>query len=131
ELYADVFNKTYGFTTYGLRYFNVFGPRQDPDGAYAAVIPKWIAAMIKNESVNVYGDGETSRDFCYIKNVVQANILSATSTNECADVLNIAKGERTSLNELFSNLRLCLAESGVFYEKEPVYQEFRIGDVRH
>ena len=106
ELYADVFGKNYGLQSIGLRYFNVFGPRQDPEGAYAAVIPKWIASMIKGEPVYINGDGETSRDFCYITNVVQANLLAASTLNTEAvnQVYNIAVGGRTTLNESYTNL---------------------------
>jgi len=133
ELYADVFAKTYGFNTIGLRYFNVFGRRQDPDGAYAAVIPKWTAAMIKGEDVFINGDGETSRDFCFIENTVQANLLAATTKDMTArnQVYNVAVSGRTNLNELFSALKLSLARNGVHYTKEPVYRDFRAGDVRH
>lgn len=133
ELYADVFAKTYGFNTIGLRYFNVFGRRQDPDGAYAAVIPKWTAAMIKGEDVFINGDGETSRDFCFIENTVQANLLAATTKDITArnQVYNVAVSGRTNLNELFSALKLSLARNGVLYTKEPVYRDFRAGDVRH
>jgi len=133
ELYADVFSKTYGFRTVGLRYFNVFGKRQDPDGAYAAVIPKWTAAMIKGEPVYINGDGETSRDFCYIGNTVQANLLAATTHNEDAknQVYNVAVSGRTSLNQLFHSLRQALQSNHIEYRNEPVYREFRAGDVRH
>ena len=133
ELYADVFAKTYGFKTIGLRYFNVFGKRQDPDGAYAAVIPKWTAAMIANEEVFINGDGETSRDFCFIENTVQANILAATTDDEAAknQVYNVAVGDRTTLNLLFEAIRRSLAENGVNYDKTPTYRDFRSGDVRH
>ncbi|WP_299188355.1 NAD-dependent epimerase/dehydratase family protein [uncultured Psychrobacter sp.] len=133
ELYAEVFARSYGFKSVGLRYFNVFGRRQDPDGAYAAVIPKWTAAMIANDDVYINGDGETSRDFCYIDNTVQANILAATSTNpEAKDqVYNVAVGDRTTLNELFNSIKSALAENNVKYDKEPVYRDFREGDVRH
>lgn len=134
ELYADVFARTYGFKTIGLRYFNIFGRRQDPDGAYAAVIPKWIAAMIKNEPVYINGDGETSRDFCYIDNSVQANLLAATATNEEAanQVYNVAVGDRTSLNQLYYLLRDNLANHfSHLKDAAPVYRDFRIGDVRH
>lgn len=133
ELYADVFAKTYGFDTIGLRYFNVFGRRQDPDGAYAAVIPKWTAAMIKGEDVFINGDGETSRDFCFIENTVQANLLAATTKDMTVrnQVYNVAVSGRTNLNELFSALKLSLARNGVLYTKEPVYRDFRAGDVRH
>ena len=134
ELYADVFARTYGFKTIGLRYFNIFGRRQDPDGAYAAVIPKWIAAMIKNEPVYINGDGETSRDFCYIDNAVQANLLAATATNEEAanQAYNVAVGDRTSLNQLYYLLRDNLANQfSHLKDAAPVYRDFRIGDVRH
>lgn len=132
ELYADVFNKTYGLNTTGLRYFNVFGKRQDPDGAYAAVIPKWTAAMIENESIYVNGDGETSRDFCFIENAVQANILAATAENSGKNqVYNVALGDRTSLNTLFDSLKNALQSNGVDYQTPPVYRDFRAGDVRH
>ena len=133
ELYADVFAKTYGFKAIGLRYFNVFGQRQDPNGAYAAVIPKWTAAMIAGDDVFINGDGETSRDFCFIENTVQANILAATTQNEEAknQVYNVAVGDRTTLNDLFNALKAALNENGVIYTREPVYREFRVGDVRH
>lgn len=133
ELYADVFARTYGFRSIGLRYFNVFGPRQDPNGAYAAVIPKWTAAMIAGEEVFINGDGETSRDFCFIENTVQANILAATTQNDEAknQVYNVAVGDRTTLNDLFNAIKAALNENGVAYTKEPVYREFRAGDVRH
>jgi len=133
ELYADVFARSYGFKSVGLRYFNVFGRRQDPDGAYAAVIPKWTAAMIKGDTVFINGDGETSRDFCYIENTVQANILAATTQNEYAtnQVYNVAVGDRTTLNELFNSIKSALADNGVTYEHQPNYCDFRPGDVRH
>lgn len=133
ELYADVFARSYGFKSVGLRYFNVFGRRQDPNGAYAAVIPKWTAAMIKNDTVFINGDGETSRDFCYIENTVQANILAATTQNEEAtnQVYNVAVGDRTTLNDLFNAIKSALADNGVNYEQEPTYRDFRPGDVRH
>lgn len=133
ELYAEVFARTYGFKTIGLRYFNVFGKRQDPNGAYAAVIPKWTAAMIAGDDVFINGDGETSRDFCFIENTVQANILAATTQNDEAknQVYNVAVGDRTTLNDLFNAIKAALNENGVTYTKEPVYREFRVGDVRH
>lgn len=133
ELYADVFARTYGFKTIGLRYFNVFGKRQDPNGAYAAVIPKWTAAMIAGDDVFINGDGETSRDFCFIENTVQANILAATTQNEETknQVYNVAVGDRTTLNNLFNAIKAALNENGVKYTKEPVYRDFRAGDVRH
>jgi UDP-N-acetylglucosamine 4-epimerase len=134
ELYADVFGKTYGLQSIGLRYFNVFGPRQDPVGAYAAVIPKWIASMIKGEPVYINGDGETSRDFCYIANVVQANLLAASTPNAEAvnQVYNVAVGGRTTLNELYAQLKQNLISSCPnLKDAQPVYREFRAGDVRH
>lgn len=133
ELYADVFLRSYGFSSVGLRYFNVFGRRQDPDGAYAAVIPRWAAAMIRGEKVFINGDGETSRDFCYIDNVVQANILAACSEslNARGQVYNIAYGERTSLNELFKLIASELGRCGIVYEGHAVFRDFRGGDVRH
>ena len=133
ELYADVFAKTYGFQTIGLRYFNVFGKRQNPNGAYAAVIPKWTAAMIAGEEVFINGDGETSRDFCFIDNTVQANILAATTQDDDAknQVYNVAVGDRTTLNDLFDAIKLALNDNGVRYDKSPVYLDFRAGDVRH
>lgn len=133
ELYAGVFSRCYGFNAIGLRYFNVFGRRQDPEGAYAAVIPKWIAAMIKNDDILINGDGETSRDFCYIENVVQANLLAACSERleSKNQVYNVALGERTTLNELFSVLRSELLSLGYTYPVMPIYQDFRAGDVRH
>ena len=133
ELYADVFAKTYGFKAIGLRYFNVFGQRQDPNGAYAAVIPKWTSSMIAGEDVFINGDGETSRDFCFIDNTVQANILAATTQDEAAknQVYNVAVGDRTTLNELYRAIQVALAENQVNFERDPVYREFRAGDVRH
>lgn len=133
ELYAEVFARCYGFNTIGLRYFNVFGPRQDPNGAYAAVIPKWTAALLKGDTVFINGDGETSRDFCYVANAVQANLLSATTSNPGAknQVYNVAVGDRTTLNTLFSLLRDNLINAGVSPDVKPKYQEFRAGDVRH
>ncbi len=132
ELYADVFAQSYGFETIGLRYFNVFGQRQDPDGAYAAVIPKWTAAMIQGEDVFINGDGETSRDFCYIDNAVQANLLAATANAEARNqIYNVACNDRTTLNQLFSQLKEALAAHGIRYENAPRYRDFRSGDVRH
>lgn len=133
ELYANVFARSYGFNTIGLRYFNVFGPRQDPDGAYAAVIPKWIASLLKDDPVYINGDGETSRDFCFVANAVQANLLSACSDDGARNqVYNVAVGERTTLNDLFRLIRNQLAELGLAQGSEdPVYREFRAGDVRH
>jgi UDP-N-acetylglucosamine 4-epimerase len=132
ELYADVFARCYGFNTIGLRYFNVFGKRQDPNGAYAAVIPKWTAAMIEGQDVYINGDGETSRDFCYIDNAVQANLLAACAPAESKNqVYNVAVGDRTTLNDLFYALQTALAPCNKLYIKPPVYRDFRAGDVRH
>ncbi len=133
ELYADVFSRCYGFQTIGLRYFNVFGKRQDPNGAYAAVIPKWTDAMIQGEDVYINGDGETSRDFCFIENTVQANILAATTIDERArnQVYNVAVSGRTTLNNLFNELKSALSVNNVHYLKDPVYRDFRAGDVKH
>jgi UDP-N-acetylglucosamine 4-epimerase len=133
ELYADVFAKAYGFKCIGLRYFNVFGRRQDPEGAYAAVIPKWIASLIRGETVYVNGDGETSRDFCYVDNAVQANLLAATTDSSEAknQVYNVAVGERTTLNELYKSLVTSLLQHRSIKVTEPTYRAFREGDVRH
>ncbi len=132
ELYADVFARSYGFNCIGLRYFNVFGQRQDPNGAYAAVIPRWSAAMIAGEDVHINGDGETSRDFCFIDNAVQANLLAATSDPAARNqTYNVAVGDRTSLNRLFDALKAALAANGVHYDKPAMHRDFRAGDVRH
>ena len=150
ELYADVFARSYDFNTIGLRYFNVFGPRQDPNGAYAAVIPKWTAALLKGEPVYINGDGETSRDFCFVANAVQANLLAAVISDSIRDpspsftpsplnqVYNVAVGDRTTLNQLFALLRDNLAELSILSEqrqfiaaRQPVYRDFRSGDVHH
>lgn len=134
ELYADVFARCYGIESIGLRYFNVFGPRQDPDGAYAAVIPKWFAALLRGETVYINGDGETSRDFCYVANAVQANLLAATTTSATAinQVYNVAVGGRTTLNQLFSAIRDRIGlKHPQFASAEPQFRDFRPGDVRH
>lgn len=134
ELYADVFARAYGFNSIGLRYFNIFGKRQDPNGAYAAVIPKWIVAMIENEAVYINGDGETSRDFCYIENTVQANLLAATAENSASvnQVYNVAVGDRTSLNDLYQNLRNSLRQyCPHLVGSQVIHRDFRGGDVRH
>jgi len=134
ELYAKVFGNTYDMQTIGLRYFNIFGQRQDPEGAYAAVIPKWVASMMGDDEVFINGDGETSRDFCYIDNAVQANLLSATVQNEEAvnQVYNVAVGDRTSLNELYEAIRVLLKEKFPYLENaSATYRDFRAGDVRH
>ena len=132
ELYAEVFARTYGFHTIGLRYFNIFGKRQTPDGAYAAVIPKWTAAMIQGDDVYINGDGDTSRDFNFIENAVQANILAATADDDAKNqVYNVAVGGRTTLNTLFTALKDNLSINGVDYSQAPIYRDFREGDVRH
>jgi UDP-N-acetylglucosamine/UDP-N-acetylgalactosamine 4-epimerase len=140
EVYADLFARCYGLSSIGLRYFNVFGPRQDPEGRYAAVIPKWVSSLLNREEVCIHGDGETSRDFCYVANVVQANLLAAhwlrenppSPTPACAQVFNVAAGVRTTLSQHFQALRDRLAVTrpslaGV----ELVFGPFRPGDVRH
>ena len=138
ELYASVYSKCYGINTTGLRYFNVFGPRQDPDGAYAAVIPLWVNSMINDKDIYINGDGETSRDFCYIDNVIQANILAATkqfynSNNPKgeAHIYNIAVGENTSLNKLFEIINYNLNQLGIQIKSKKINRQFRKGDVMH
>ena len=134
ELYADVFGRCYGLESIGLRYFNVFGPRQDPDGAYAAVIPKWISSLLRNEPVYINGSGETSRDFCYVQNAVQANLLAATvkSVEAVNQVYNVAVNARTDLNQLFALLRDGLASNHTDLKSvQPMYRDFRAGDVMH
>lgn len=134
ELYADVFARCYGTASIGLRYFNVFGPRQDPNGAYAAVIPQWVAALIRNQTLHINGDGETSRDFCFVDNVVQANLLAALTDNPEAvnQVYNVALNERTSLNQLYEMMRTLLLEQFPHLQAHrPQYVDFRAGDVRH
>lgn len=133
ELYADVFARSYGLEAVGLRYFNVFGPRQDPYGAYAAVIPQWVAALIRNDALRINGDGETSRDFCYVDNVVQANLLSALAPAAAANqVYNVALGDRTTLNQLYGMMRDELASRFAHVaQHRPAYVDFRAGDVRH
>lgn len=132
ELYAGVFEKTYGLSSIGLRYFNVFGKRQDPAGAYAAVIPRWIKAILTNQTVYINGDGSTSRDFCYVKNVVKANVLAALTPNSFeSSVFNIGCGDQTSLLQLFSTLKAFINDNGVNYNKALVFRDFREGDVKH
>lgn len=134
ELYADVFARCYGVETIGLRYFNVFGPRQDPNGAYAAVIPKWFSTMLRGEPIFINGDGTTSRDFCYIANTVQANLLAAVADRPEAvnQVYNVALGDRTTLNELFAHIRALVARGAPeAAAMQPVYRDFRAGDVKH
>jgi UDP-N-acetylglucosamine/UDP-N-acetylgalactosamine 4-epimerase len=134
ELYAGVFHRVYGMETVGLRYFNVFGPRQDPNGAYAAVIPRWIGALVSGERCRIHGDGETSRDFSYVANMVQANMLAATAPAAAVEgqVFNVACGERTTLNQLYTLIRGLVAEErAAVARQEPDYDGFREGDVRH
>ncbi len=134
ELYASVFAKNYGFKTIGLRYFNIFGKRQDPKGAYAAVIPKWVSDILNKNDVFINGDGETSRDFCYIENTVQVNLLAAMSEDENAidQVYNVALNDKTSLNDLYLMIesRLIERKPGL-KNKLPIYRDYRKGDVRH
>ena len=134
ELYAGVFNKVYGLETLGMRYFNVFGRRQDPDGAYAAVIPKWVGSLLEGEDVFINGDGETSRDFTYIDNVIQMNLLAGTTDNTEAfgEAFNVAVGGRNTLNELYKLINKELnSHIDTFSEKEAIYRDFRAGDIRH
>lgn len=133
ELYAQVFSRSYGFSPVGLRYFNVFGPRQDPHGDYAAVIPKWVAALIQGQDVFINGDGSTSRDFCYVANVVQANLLAATANDPkvAGQVFNVAAAENTSLVNLLQMLRDILNDCGVMSHSQVHYRDFRPGDVLH
>jgi UDP-N-acetylglucosamine/UDP-N-acetylgalactosamine 4-epimerase len=134
ELYAGVFAKTYNFKTIGLRYFNIFGKRQDPNGAYAAVIPKWVAAILNKEDVYINGDGQTSRDFCYIDNTVQMNLLAATTDDDEAtdQIYNVALNDRTSLNKLYQMIEEGLIQKTQgLQKKEPIYKDYRAGDVRH
>lgn len=132
ELYADVFAKCYGFNTIGLRYFNVFGKRQNPNGAYAAVIPKWVSSLLKGDTVYINGDGETSRDFTFVENAIQANLLAATSGAEARNqIYNVAVGDRTTLNNLFGAICNALIDEGIRCDKALIYRDFRSGDVRH
>ena len=134
ELYASVFAKTYGFKTIGLRYFNIFGKRQDPEGAYAAVIPKWVSDILSGKDVFINGDGKTSRDFCYIDNTVQMNLLAATTTdsNSTDQVYNVAVNDQTDLNQLYQMIEEKLINRVEnLTKKDPIYRDFRAGDVRH
>jgi len=133
ELYADIFFKSYQFNSIGLRYFNVFGKRQSPNGAYAAVIPKWLSALANNKNVYINGDGSTSRDFCYVDNAVQANILAATSSdvNALNQIYNIAVGDRTSLNDLHNIIIREIKKLQNVSDLDPIYRDFRDGDVLH
>lgn len=132
EIYASVYARSYGFKATGLRYFNVFGPRQDPNGAYAAVIPRWIASMINDDQLVINGDGSTTRDFCFIANTVQANLLAALAGEEAqGEVYNVAVGDRTSLNQLFATLKDVLGRRQIHYGRDAHYADFRAGDVMH
>ena len=134
ELYSSVFAQSYGFKSIGLRYFNIFGPRQDPQGAYAAVIPKWIASMLNGEKIIINGDGDTSRDFCFIDNAVEANILAALTENESAigQVYNVALSDQTDLNQLYSSIKSLIEKRELDIEVlDPEYRDYRAGDVKH
>lgn len=132
EIYANVYARIYGFKTIGLRYFNVFGRRQDPNGFYAAVIPKWIDCMIKGENIFINGDGETSRDFCYVDNIVQMNLLAATAPDKAKNqVYNVAIGDRTTLNELYIIIKNVLVSNNILINADLIYRDYRLGDVRH
>lgn len=133
ELYASVFARTYGLESIGLRYFNIFGKRQDPNGAYAAVIPKWVMSLMTNETVYINGDGQTSRDFCYIDNAVQANLMAATAPSDATTgAYNVALNDRTHLTELYDMLHERLIDRNIKIEADkPVYRDFRAGDVKH
>lgn len=134
ELYAHIFQDTYGIETVGLRYFNVFGPRQDPEGAYAAVIPRWIGRLLSGQPCEIYGDGKTSRDFCFVENSVQANILALVAEDPAITnrVYNVACGERTDLTQLYTMIRdRLMGLDPSLGLGDPVYKEFRSGDVRH
>lgn len=132
ELYASVFARTYGTSSVGLRYFNVFGPRQDPSGAYAAVIPKWVNAMLADADIQINGNGATSRDFCFIDNVLQANVLAALAPETAANAIyNVALNDRTSLLELFELIRDILGDHAIDYRKTAMHRDFRQGDVMH
>ena len=132
ELYADVYARIYGFKAIGLRHFNVFGKRQNPQGAYSAVIPRWISALVRGDQVFINGDGETSRDFCFVENAVQINILAALANDQAKNTIyNVAVGDRTSLNDLFKVLTKVLSDNQVVVKSQPIYQDFRDGDVRH
>ncbi len=134
EITAETFARCYGTESIGLRYFNVFGPRQDPEGPYAAVIPKWILGMLRREPIEIYGDGETSRDFCFVENVVQANVLAAMTADRAVtnQVYNVAVNERTTLNHLFHMIKdLLTTDHPYLTDYRPAYKETRLGDVRH
>lgn len=133
EVYAEVFSRCFDMQTVGLRYFNVFGPRQDPEGAYAAVIPLWFKALIQQQPVYINGDGKTSRDFCFVDNAVQANLLAALSDSPEAinQTYNVAIGEQTTLEELYQIISKAVSGHRPGKKMIPVYRDFRPGDVRH
>jgi UDP-N-acetylglucosamine/UDP-N-acetylgalactosamine 4-epimerase len=131
ETYARIFSKLYGLKCVGLRYFNVFGKNQNPNGTYAAVVPRWIISMINNKKVKIFGDGNTTRDFCFIENVVQANISAAIRCNSLNEVYNVANGNQISLNNLFYEIKKNLKRNGIIYDKLPEYLPFRNGDIRY
>lgn len=131
ELYAKMYARTYGINSIGLRFFNVFGPRQDPMGPYAAVIPIWVKQLLKNEEVVIYGDGTTTRDFCFVDNIVYAIVLAAHSKAEGSDVFNVGCEQETSLNQLFDVLRKNLAEMNIpNLPVKPTFKDFRLGDIK-
>lgn len=126
EKYCQIFYKIYGLETVVLRYFNVFGPKQDPDSPYAAVIPKFALAMMADKQPTIFGDGMTSRDFCYIQNVINANLLACTAPNVAGEVFNVACGERTTLLQLAEKIAIHLGK-----DIKPLHQDERTGDVKH
>jgi UDP-N-acetylglucosamine 4-epimerase len=132
EQYAGIFHRAYGLESAGLRYFNVFGARQDPEGQYAAVIPKWTAALIKGQPVRINGKGEISRDFCYVANVVQANLLAATASGAAGKAFNVALNDRIDLNQLYEHLRgRLLPHFPHLKDARPEYGPYRQGDIMH
>lgn len=132
ELFAEAIGAAYGLRTIGLRYFNVYGPRQDPNGAYAAVIPKWMVSLATKEPIHINGDGLTTRDFCNVKDVVQANLRAALSGPQAAgQVFNVGSGQRTTLLDLLAELQFALRRSGMACESEIIHGPFRAGDIRH
>lgn len=131
EKYAILYSNLYALKTVGLRYFNVFGKNQNPNGNYAAVIPRWIIAMLNNKKIIINGDGKTTRDFCFIENVILANILSALKPTSKSEVYNVANGDQISLNQLFLDIKKNLKKNGVNYSKKPLYKKFREGDIRY
>lgn len=133
EIYAALFTRLYGLECIGLRYFNVFGPRQDPNGPYSAVIPKWFSTFLKKQPVYINGNGLTTRDFCYVDDVVQANLLAASTRPKEAigEVYNIGYGQSTTLNELFKLIQEQVTQFDPFVKQQPIYQDFRVGDILH